>query len=194
VGVHSAHPKLPKTVSLSGSSQACAFVVGVATLLIQACPDAPPAQLRAALVNSARAIDQRLGERYGYGLIQPRLALETLRNGEVDEVETSRGRPLPWSRDPELVKRWRFADDNDQLGCMLVVSGRTPSHRQYGRAAPVVEQVATRLGEQPTRVEYLPAARAAILQASPRFLETLSNTPEVQVLAGTRVPDPESLL
>ena len=60
-------------------------------------------------------------------------------------------------------------------------------------AGPVVDRIATSLGEQPASVEYMPAGRIAIIEASPRFIVALGRDPGVQVLSAATVHNGRSL-
>ncbi|NMO16701.1 S8 family serine peptidase [Pyxidicoccus fallax] len=64
---------------MSGTSMSTPYVVGVAALLFSAHPSATPAQVREALVSTARDLGP-VGhdEGYGHGMVQARRALESL--------------------------------------------------------------------------------------------------------------------
>jgi subtilisin family serine protease len=64
---------------MSGTSMATPYVTGVAALLFSAHPSATPAQVREALVRTAKDLGPAgFDEGYGHGLVQARKALEAL--------------------------------------------------------------------------------------------------------------------
>ncbi len=177
-----------------GTSQACAFAAGVACLLFQACPDATPDEVAEALCASAVPIDEAHGLRYRFGHIQPGLALEHLqRRASRSSRSSSAASEPPFYRDEELLDECRDASPAAELHCVAVASGRARLDATRGAAGPVVDRIATTLGEPPTRVEYMPAGRIAIVSASPRFIVALGRDPDVQVLSAATVSNGRSL-
>ncbi|NTX07520.1 S8 family serine peptidase [Myxococcus sp. CA040A] len=64
---------------MSGTSMATPYVSGIAALLFSARPSATPAEVKAALLSSAKDLgDSGYDEQYGHGLVQARRALEAL--------------------------------------------------------------------------------------------------------------------
>lgn len=181
--MRSAHSRFAEAAARSGTSQACAFVAGVACLLFQARPEATPEAVAHALRHGARPIDGEHGRRYRFGLIQPERALELLTGAASGGVERE---PVavdpPFYRDPELLEARRQAGAGARLPCVVVVSSEAPADARRGAAGPVLDRIAARLDE-PVHAEYLPAGRIALVEASPRFIEALAGEPEVVVLS-----------
>jgi subtilisin len=194
VDLRSAAPDRASSTLGGGTSQACAFVAGVACLLFQACPDATPAEVAEAICASATPIDEARGQRYRYGLIRPGVALELLQRRTVRPgVGAPLGSEPPFYRDEELLDECRDSPPTAQLSCVVVASGSARGDSERGAAGPVVERVAAMLGEPAGSVEYLPVGRIAIVSASPRFIVALGREPDVQVLSAATVSNGRTL-
>lgn len=194
VDLRSATPHQDAGTLGGGTSQACAFTAGVACLLFQACPGATPDEVAEALRASARPIDEAHGLRYRFGLVQPGLALELLQRGATrPSASKPTGSEPPFYRDEELLDECRDSSPAASLHCVVVASERARIDSSRGAAGPVVDRVASALGEQPVGVEYMPAGRIAIVSGSPRFIVALGREPDVQVLSAATVSNGRSL-
>ncbi|EDM74497.1 serine protease, subtilase family protein [Plesiocystis pacifica SIR-1] len=172
--------------TMGGTSQACALVAGIAALLASARPRATPGQLASALIRGARPIEG-LESRCRHGLVDARRALELL------GTHGQRGfgpRPVepPFFRDPALMKTARLGSSfsGGVVRCIVIASSRAADHPLEGRAASILARVSKATRQQPKAVEYFPVARAAVVEASPRFIHALAMDSRVRVLSPTR--------
>ncbi len=188
VGVLSASPHADLAIRRDGTSQASALVAGVAALLFQAVPEATPAAVERALCGSAEPID---GDepRSRCGLVRPRRALELLRANPAAS-EPDPGAP-PFYRDPRLENACR--QQPGSLASTIVVAPRRPGGEPRGAAGAAVDRAAAAAGEPPTSVDYLPAARVAVVRARPRLTRALLDDPEIPVLSDATARNPCAL-
>lgn len=183
VGIVSAHPRLGEK-RRSGTSQACAFVAGVAALLFQAYPDATLEQVEWALTASSRPLDPEHAHRGRYGIVDPEAALELLGKAPPCPPPSLSATSLPQRYvDPAIVETCHRAPSS-RVRCVLVAAEDPESaHDLRGPAGRVVDRAEAMLGERSAEVRYLAHGRAAILAAPVRFLHVLMKDPGMQVLS-----------
>lgn len=184
VDIRSAHPPFGER-RRGGTSQACAYVAGVAGLLFQAYPDATIEQVEWALVQSAEPLDPEYAHRGRYGLLDPEHALALL-----GTAPSSPGFSLST---PSLPQRYCSPELSaivegpplKSIRCVLAV-------KEGSAAESTIQRTATTLGEEAEETYYLPCGRTAIVTASTRFVRALIQAPNVWISSCRIVNNPFS--
>lgn len=178
----------------SGTSQACAFVAGVAALLFQAFPRATADELAWALRQSARAVDTRKGLRYRFGGLDVKQALHLMEQGPSEPLEPHVDEP-PFFRDPHLLDALRTEASDAWHDCVMITVGDMDARGDpRGSAGQVVDFITEEAGEAPRLSGYIPEGRVGWVRASKRFVQALVRCPEVLVLSSARARNPGSLI
>jgi hypothetical protein len=158
---------------VSGTSYAAALVAGVVALLCQAGPEASPARIKAALIQTAHPLPADQQHRARAGLINPIAALEWLARNE-----SAPALALPTYQekaiDPLLLRELRYTADDVQLEAAFIMAHGT------------LETVCAETVQSPSRVRTIPSADVYVVQGSGLLLRALLDHSGVQVASSTR--------
>lgn len=188
-------------LTVSGTSMACALVAGVAALLMQAAPAAPPSLIEAALVNTAAPLPAAHAHRSRRGVMHPAAALRYILTHQEHWLSTAVSEehadvphdplvPPHTYIDPRLRDICRYASDDYLVEAAFVTSDATEATSNADRRSVVealVDRVALEQGEEAQRTRYIPSAGIAIVFAKAVLIRALMADPHVRVASATDV-------
>jgi subtilisin family serine protease len=187
VKVLSAAAKSSGLMSHSGTSQAAAFVAGLAALLLQARPDATVDQLEYALAQSGRESEGEVCHYSRFGVINPLLALDALLEAPRDACLTPVLMPETARFVDPVLRRSIASANGDLLTCVFVAAEQ--DRPQPDRSAPggIVAHLEQVMNEKAHRLRLFPDERTASVTASARFLLSLVDSDLVSVASAPRI-------
>jgi subtilisin family serine protease len=167
-------------IKLSGTSQAAAFVAGLAALLLQARPDATVDQLEYALTQSCQTCKDNEDNRALFGVIDPEAALEVILNASGDvRIEQPSIPNMARYVDPAL--RRSIASANSMLTCVFIAVSGVLNTTSNSAPMVVIEYLQRVMKEDVIHLRTFPDGRTASVIASPRFLRALVDSEMVIV-------------
>ena len=179
--------KLMGLKSYSGTSQAAAFVAGVAALLLQARPEATVDQLEFALAQSCSSTNKVSLQHSRFGIVNPKLALDKLLSAPVDAcieqvILQERGRYV----DP-LLRRTIAVTASGMLYCVFVTAEHVLPTSERSAPEVVINHMEQAMNEKCQRFHTFLDGRTASVTATPRFLNALIDCDFVLVASAPRL-------
>lgn len=169
----------------SGSSMACAHVVGVAARLFAAKPSATVSEVESAIVRSARPPAPGFEHRVRHGVVDLDAALELLARGPKRRPPHV---PIAWQQlprcDPKLGRTLDLRLGGDELEAIVLP-------RRGARGGPRLERLVDRCARAIRRRRYdvrvLPGGHGAVVRGHYELLRKLLREDEVAYLHATEL-------